>query len=167
MDGMGVASSAIDPNQSTVGDKIKFARIPSGPAGWFPQLAMHGYMIPSAVKDPKIAWEAIKWLTSKDVEMTFAKDLNSFTRNRYSVLHDPEVQEKFMWNGVDLLNLLEETMTQAGEGYMAYRTVPPFLAVGAEVNIAFGQMITGEKSVEDGLSDLQEKAKEALEQAGY
>ena len=167
MTGLGVASSAIDPNTSVVGDKIKFAPVPGGPAGWFPQLAMHGYMIPSAAKEPQVAWEAIKWLTSPEVEMAFAKELNSFTRNRYSVLRDPEVKEQFVWNDVDLLQLLEDTMARAGEGYMLYRTVPPFLAVGSEVNIAFGQMLAGEKSVEDGLDDLQEKAIDALEQAGY
>lgn len=167
MSGFGQAQAAIDPTISTVADKIGFAPVCAGPAGWFPQLAMHGYMIPAGCTQKEIAWEAIKWLTSHQVEKAFVDELNYFARNRYSILRDPEIKERFMWNGVDVLKLLEDAIARAGEGYMVYRTVPPFRAVGSEVNIAFGEMLTGQKNVKDALDDLQENATEALKQAGY
>lgn len=167
MSGFGQAQAAIDPTISTVADKIGFAPVCAGPAGWFPQLAMHGYMIPAGCTQPEIAWEAIKWLSSYEVEKAFVDELNYFARNRYSILRDPEYVEKFTWNGVDVLNLLEESIARAGAGYMAYRTVPPFRVVGSEVIIAFGEMLSRQKSVKDALDALQIRAIDVLIQAGY
>jgi multiple sugar transport system substrate-binding protein len=167
MSGLGVLMQALNPEVSTVLDKVAFAPVPKGPAGWFPQLAMHGYMIPAGCQQPEIAWEAIKWLVSPEVSRRFALELNFFARNRYSILNDPEVKEKFVLSGTDPLQVLADSMAQAGAGYMVYRTVPPFRAVGAEVIRAFGEMITGQKSAEDALDDLQKNATEVLIEAGY
>jgi len=57
-------------------------------------------------------------------------------------------------------------MKRAGEGYMAYRTVPQFPPVGDRVIIAMTSIASGQASVADGMKSLQKDAEGILEKAG-
>ncbi|MGH7334950.1 MAG: ABC transporter substrate-binding protein [Candidatus Rokuibacteriota bacterium] len=165
--GLGVIGLATDRRKSLVADRITFAHVPRGPAGWFPQLAMHGYMIPAASKQKEAAWEVIKWLTSREVETAMVKEIGRVAQSRYSVLREPTLKQQFTWGGADVAKILEESMARAGAGYMAYRLVPPFRPLGARIIVAFGEMITGQRGVKPALDALQKDAVEILTQAGY
>ena len=165
--GMGVLQGAVDKTKSTVVDRITFAHVPRGPVGSFPQLAMHGYMIPAASRQKDVAWEVIKWLTSNEVELAALSELNMVARSRYSILRHPMMKQRAVWGGTDVTKILQESMFRAGAGYMAYRLVPPFRPIGARINVAFGEMVTGQKSVREALDALQRDAIDILTQAGY
>jgi len=164
--GMGDLQQAMG-KESRVADLVAFAHVPKGPAGWFPQLAMQGYMIPSACKQKDVAWEVLKWLTSYEVEIAQAMELNHIACNRFSVLHDPKVRERWTGGETDVIKILEESIGRAQVGYMAYRLVPPFRAVGARVNVAFTNMLRGRAKIKDALEALQQQAMDILTQAGY
>lgn len=165
--GLGVIGLATDRSKSLVADRITFTHVPKGPAGSFPQLAMHGYMIPAASKQKEAAWEVIKWLTSNELEMAMIKEIGKVAQSRYSILRDPTMKQYFTWGGADVAKILQESMDRAGAGYMAYRLVPPFRPLGARVIVAFGEMITRQRSVKDALDALQRDAIDILTQAGY
>jgi len=165
--GLGILGAAVDRSKSLVADRVAFAHVPRGPVGSFPQLAMHGYMIPAASKQKDAAWEVIKWLTSNEVETAMVKEIGKVAQSRYSILRDPALKQYFVWGGTDVAKILQESMYRAGAGYMAYRLVPPYLPLGARVIVAFGQMLSGQRGVKDALDALQRDAIEILRQAGY
>ncbi len=165
--GLGVIGLATDRSKSLVADRITFTHVPRGPAGSFPQLAMHGYMIPAASRQKEAAWEVIKWLTSREVETTMVKEIGKVAQSRYSILRDQTLKQQFTWGGADVARILQESMYRAGAGYMAYRMVPPFRPLGARIIVAFGEMISGQRGVKEALDALQKDAIDILTQAGY
>jgi multiple sugar transport system substrate-binding protein len=82
------------------------------------------------------------------------------------VLANADVRQKFMSHGSDLAALHLAVMKRAGEGYMAYRTVPQFPPVGDRVIIAMTSIASGQASVADGMKSLQKDAEGILEKAG-
>ncbi|HEY6072406.1 MAG TPA: sugar ABC transporter substrate-binding protein, partial [Anaerolineales bacterium] len=165
--GLGILGAAVDRTKSQVADRVTFASVPRGSAGLFPQLAMHGYMIPTASKQKDAAWEVIKWLTSNELETAMVKEIGKVAQSRYSILRDPTLKQYFLWGGADVAKILQESMYRAGAGYMAYRLVPPYAPIGARIIVAFGQMLSGQRGVKDALDALQRDAVEILRQAGY
>jgi multiple sugar transport system substrate-binding protein len=166
LDGMGNTQHIIDPKKTTLGDRMAFTQTPRGPKGHFPQLAVHGYMIPKAAKNKPAAWEFIKWATGKDIMRWAAVAKGHLACTRTSVLNDPEVRQKYTWRGSDLAALHLGVMKRAGEGYMVYRTVPQFPPVGDRVIIAMTAIASGQVGVSDGMKALQKDAEGILEKAG-
>jgi ABC-type glycerol-3-phosphate transport system substrate-binding protein len=82
------------------------------------------------------------------------------------VLSHPEVRQKFTWRGSDLASLHLDVMKRAGEGYMAYRTVPQVPPIGDRVIIAITAIASGQVAVADGMKALQKDAEGILEKAG-
>lgn len=167
MGGLGSVQSAVDRTKSQVADHVAFAHVPRGSAGSFPQLAMHGYMIPAASRRKDAAWEVMKWLTSVEVDLAMVSRLNMLARPRYSTLRSPEMKRRAVFGGTDVTRILTEVMFRAGAGYMAYRAVPPFPPVGGRVNVAFGEILSGQRNVKDALEALQRDATQILIDAGY
>jgi multiple sugar transport system substrate-binding protein len=166
LDGMGNTQHIIDPKKTTLGDRMAFTQTPRGPKGHFPQLAVHGYMIPKAARNKPAAWEFIKWATGKDIMRWAAVAKGHLACTRTSVLNDPEVRQKYTWRGSDLAALHLGVMKRAGEGYMVYRTVPQFPPVGDRVIIAMTAIASGQVGVSDGMKALQKDAEGILEKAG-
>src|SRR4029453_3845187 len=67
IDALAWVGLAADPAKSKVKDRVGFALPPGGPAGRFPQAAVHGLQIPAGAKQKEVSWEFIKWATSKEV----------------------------------------------------------------------------------------------------
>ena len=166
LDGMGNTQHIIDTKKTTFAERIAFTHTPRGPKGHFPQLAVHGYFINKASKNKNAAWEFIKWATSKDTMLWGALNKGHLACTRASVLGNPEVRQKFTWRGSDLASLHLAVMKRAGEGYMAYRTVPQFPPVGDRVIIAMTAIASGQTSVGVGMKALQKDAEAILEKAG-
>jgi multiple sugar transport system substrate-binding protein len=166
LDGLGNTQHIIDTKKTTLADKMAFTHTPRGPKGHFPQLAVHGYFINKASKNKPAAWEFIKWATAKEQMLWAALNKGHLACTRSSVLANAEVRQKFTWRGSDLANLHLAVMKRAGEGYMAYRTVPQFPPVGDRVIIAMTAIASGQASVADGMKALQKDAEGILEKAG-
>lgn len=167
MGGLGSVQSAVDRTKSQVVDQVAFAHVPRGSAGSFPQLAMHGYMIPQGSRRKDAAWEVMKWLTSAEVDLAVLTRLNILARPRYSTLRSPQMKERSIFGGTDVTKILTEVMFRAAGGYMAYRAVPPFPPVGARVNVAFGEVLSGQRNVRDALDALQRDATQILIDTGH
>jgi multiple sugar transport system substrate-binding protein len=166
LDGMGNTQHIIDTKKTTLADRMAFIQTPRGPKGHFPQLAVHGYLINKASKNKNAAWEFIKWATGKDQMLWGALNKGHLACTRSSVLANAEVRQKFTWRGSDLASLHLAVMKRAGEGYMAYRTVPQFPPVGDRVIIAMTSIASGQASVADGMKSLQKDAEGILDKAG-
>jgi multiple sugar transport system substrate-binding protein len=166
LDGLGNTQHIIDTKKTTLADRMAFTQTPRGPKGHFPQLAVHGYFINKASKNKPAAWEFIKWATGKETMRWAALNKGHLACTRASVLNDPEVRQKFTWRGSDLATLHLGVMKRAGEGYMAYRTVPQFPPVGDRVIIAMTAIASGQATVADGMKALQKDAEGILEKAG-
>jgi len=131
-----------------------------------PQRAVHGYLINTASKNKNAAWEFIKWATGEDQMLWSALNKGHLACTCSSVVANAEVRQKFTWRGSDLASLHLSVMKRAGEGYMAYRTVPQFPPVGDRVIIAMTSIASGQASVADGMKSLQKDAEGILEKAG-
>jgi multiple sugar transport system substrate-binding protein len=166
LDGMGNTQHIIDAKKTTLADRMAFTHTPRGPKGHFPQLAVHGYFINKASKNKPAAWELVKWATSKETMRWAALAKGHLACTRASVLNDPEVRQKYTWRGSDLAALHLAVMKRAGEGYMAYRTVPQFPPIGDRVIIAMTAIASGQVGVGDGMKSLQKDAEGILEKAG-
>jgi multiple sugar transport system substrate-binding protein len=166
LDGMGNVQHIIDTKKTALADRMAFVHTPRGPKGHFPQLAVHGYFINKASRNKPAAWEFIKWATGKDMMRWSALTVGHLACTRASVLNDPEVRKKYTWRGSDLAGLHQAVMKRAGEGYMAYRTVPQFPPVGDRVIIAMTAIASGQATVADGMKALQKDAEGILEKAG-
>jgi multiple sugar transport system substrate-binding protein len=166
LDGMGNVQHIIDTKKTQLADRMVFTHTPRGPKGHFPQLAVHGYMINKASRNKAAAWEFISWAIGKEQMLWTALQKGHLACTRASVLSHPDVRKKFTWRGSDLAALHLEVMKRAGEGYMAYRTVPQFPPIGDRVIIALTGIASGQTKTADGMRALQKDAESILEKAG-
>ena len=83
---------AKDP-ESKVKETVRYALMPSGPAGNFPGSNSHGYGIPAGAKQKEAAWEFIKWAMSKQNLRRIALEKGYSAVCRRSIIQDPDVQE--------------------------------------------------------------------------
>lgn len=166
LDGLGNLQVTLDEKKSRFRDQVRFAKSPSGPAGYFPQLASHGLMINKASKQKDAAWEFLKWATSKEMFLYAALKHNHIGTTRASTLSHPQVKEKFSWHGADVPAMHMAVMERAGSGYMAYRTIPQFPQIGDRVIIALTSIISGQKTAEAAMDELQKDAADILIKSG-
>src|SRR5262245_72575 len=167
IDALAWVGLAADPKKSRVKDQVSFALPPGGPAGRFPQLAVHGLQIPAGARQKDVAWEFIKWATSREVMLRIAETTTYPAVTRGSVLGSPVYKQKYNWAGVDIGALHGEVLRLGGTGYMAYRTVPEFPQVGDRVTIALSEITTGQKPAEQAMRDAQRDVEGILTKAGH
>jgi multiple sugar transport system substrate-binding protein len=89
IDALAWVGLAADPAKSKVKDRVGFALPPGGPAGRFPQAAVHGLQIPAGAKQKDVSWEFIKWATSKETMGKIAETVIYPAVTRASVLASP------------------------------------------------------------------------------
>ncbi|TBL76531.1 ABC transporter substrate-binding protein [Paenibacillus thalictri] len=84
-----VYKNAIDPEKSTIKDKVGFAQFPAGKAGAKPfNVTPMGIAMNSKAANKDAAWEFIKWSTSKEMVLKLQKAGNTGARN--SVWEKPD-----------------------------------------------------------------------------
>ncbi|MCC6174874.1 MAG: extracellular solute-binding protein [Chloroflexi bacterium] len=166
LDGMGNVQAIIDTSKGQLAEKMAFTNTPSGPKGHFPQLAVHGFLINPASKKKDAAWAMVQWATSKEMMLWAALEKGHLAGTRSSMLTNPDVKKKFTWQGSDLAALHESVMKRAGDGYMAYRTVPQFPPIGDRVIIAIQSIASGQAKAADAMKALQKDAEGLLEKEG-
>ncbi len=166
LDGFGNVQRIIDTTKTQLADRMAFANTPHGPKGHFPQLAVHGYLMNPASKKKEAAWEFIRWAIGKETMLRSALEHGHMACTRSSVLNNPEVKKKFTWRGSDMPALHEAVMKRAGDGYMAYRTIPQFPPIGDRVIIALTAIASGQTTAADGMKALQKDVEALLRKEG-
>lgn len=166
LDGFGNVQRIIDTTKTQLADRMAFANTPSGPKGHYPQLAVHGFLINRGSKKKDAAWDFIRWATSKETMLKGALEHGHMACTRSSVLNNPEVKKKFTWRGSDMPALHEAVMKRAGEGYMAFRTIPQFPPIGDRVIIALTSISSGQATAADAMKALQKDAESLLRKEG-
>ena len=167
IDALAWVGLAGDPVKSKVHDKVSFMLPPGGPAGRFPQVAVHGIQIPAAAKQKEVSWEFVKWATSKEVMGRIAETTTYPAVTRGSVLANPKYKQKYNWGGSDIGALHGQVLTLAGSGYMTYRTVPEFPPIADRVTIALSEISTGQKSAEQAMRECNRDVEGILTKAGH
>jgi len=166
IDALAWVGLAADPAKSKVKDRVGFALPPGGPAGRFPQVAVHGLQIPAGAKQKEVSWEFIRWATSKEVMSKITETVTYPAVTRASVLASSAYRQKYNWGGADIGALHGAVLKQAGAGYMAYRTVPEYPPIGDRVSIALSEISTGQKPAAQAMRDAQRDVEGILTKAG-
>jgi len=157
-------TQAMDKAKSQVHDKIKIARVPKGPARRAPQMAVHGFGLPTNSRQKEAAWLLLQWATSQEM-MGYVMEKQSYqgvTRN--SVAGSKAYKEKFTIGGGDLGAIRQEAFDTA---QIAYRVVPEFVPIGDRVGIAIQQIATKQKSAKAAMDEAQKDVVEIIKKAGY
>jgi multiple sugar transport system substrate-binding protein len=167
IDALAWVGLAGDPAKSKVHDKVAYTLPPGGPAGRFPQVAVHGMQIPAGAKQKEASWEFIRWALSKEVMSHIAETTAYPAVTRASVLDSPKYKQKYHWGGSDIGALHGQVLKLAGAGYMAYRTVPEFPPIGDRVTIGVTEVMTGQKSADQAMRDTNRDVEAILTKAGH
>ncbi|HSU04089.1 MAG TPA: extracellular solute-binding protein [Acetobacteraceae bacterium] len=158
---------AKDP-ASTVKNTVRYAMVPSGPAGDFPGSNCHGFGIPTGSKKKGAAWEFIKWAVSKEMLTRLVKEHGYPSVCRRSVIEGEPFRQALTLNGQDVASLYLKVLDLGGQsGYMKYRTVPVFPQVGDKINRAIEAIATKQMSAADALKQAQAQSVEAIKMGGY
>ena len=163
IDALGLTPPLFDPKTSTVADKLQIALVPGGPAGQFPQIASHGYMIPVAAKNKDASWELIKWMASKNITIQYTISTNFSAIARSSVLSSAAYGQKYNKGESKIGDLIVAAINKSK---CAYRQIPEFPEVGKRVGDAIDQIISGQMSVKDAMDSAQKDAVQIMIQAG-
>jgi multiple sugar transport system substrate-binding protein len=154
-------------DDSTIKETVRYALMPTGPAGNFPGSNSHGFGIPKGAKNKEAAWEFIKWAMGKDMTRRIALEKGYSAVCRRSVIEDPAYKEALTLNGQDVAGLYLQVLELGGKsGYMKYRTVPVFPQVGDKINKAIERIATGQQDGAPAMAQAQDEAIADLKKAG-
>ncbi|MBS9719447.1 sugar ABC transporter substrate-binding protein [Tianweitania sp. BSSL-BM11] len=150
VDGTSITSQLVDKEKSPVADNIELALPPSGPAGRFPPIAVHGLAVPSDAKDPEASFKFIQWATSKETMAKIALNQAYPDFTRASVASIPEVVEKYSGIQPNFLDLRVEALNEARGDYRPLISTWPEIgaALGENINGALNGLVTPEAALE-------------------
>ena len=143
-----------------------FSLVTGGPAGRFPDVAAHGWGIPTASKKKDAAWMFITWAMSPQLLLRMFHDKGYSSVTRKSIIETPEFKEKLQLNGYDVASMYLETLQIASKGYSVYRTVPPYPPIDHEIDFAIQTIVSKQMSAKDAMNRAQDHALQALKRAG-
>ena len=151
---------------SKVQKTCAFAMFPAGPAGRFPQIATHGWGIPIGSRKKDAAWQFIAWSMSKDLLLRMFRDDGWSSITRRSIIEMPEFRQKLTLNGYDVAKMYLDTIDLGAKGYMNYRIVPPYPQVDRQIDIAIGNITSGQKTAKAAMAEAQQNSISQLRRAG-
>jgi multiple sugar transport system substrate-binding protein len=154
-------------DDSKVKDTVRYALMPSGPAGNFPGSNSHGFGIPKGAKNKEAAWAFIQWALSKDLMERIAQEQGFAALCRRSIITSDWFRDSLQINGDDVAGLYLEVLERGGEEpYMRYRTVPVFPQIGDKLNKAIEKIATNQQSAEEAMQQAQAEAVQQLKLMG-
>ncbi|HSU04348.1 MAG TPA: extracellular solute-binding protein [Acetobacteraceae bacterium] len=149
-----------------VSKTCSLSMMPGGPAGRFPNVAAHGWGIPTGAANKEAAWAFITWAMSKPLLLRMFREHGYSSVTRASMIDQPEFRERSMINGVDVAQLYLDTLKLGGKGYTVYRTVPPYPPVDREIDIAIQTIVSKQMGAKEAMQRAQQNALRALQRAG-
>jgi len=151
---------------SKVQKTCAFSMFPAGPAGQFPQIATHGWGIPIGSRQKDAAWQFITWSMSKELLLRMFREQGWSSVTRRSLIEMPEFRQKLTLNGYDVAKMYLDTVNLGEKGYMAYRTVPAYPQVDREIDIAIGNITSGQMTPKAAMAAAQQNSIAQLRRAG-
>jgi multiple sugar transport system substrate-binding protein len=160
-------SALVTNPESRVARTVRFAPVPAGPAGAFPQANSHGLGIPAGARNKDAAWAFIRWAMSKETLARMVAEKGYPAIARRSIIDSPTFRERLTLNGQDLASLYVQVLDRtASGGYMKYRTTHVFPQVGDAINKAVERVASGQQNGRDAMRQAQEEAVAAIRRAG-
>ena len=152
-----------DPEQSLVAGNVGYAMVPEGPAGRAPALSAWGMFIPKDSENKEAAWQFIQWATSEDIQLRSALLGPRSDVTRTSVWQSPEfIEMKSSWG-----NWSEVTLESLEESVPEYRPrIPNWTEVGDRLGVALSEIISGQRSAEDAMTEANEDITQLMIDAG-
>jgi multiple sugar transport system substrate-binding protein len=149
------ASMFQDPAKSKIANNVKWALLPSGPAGskniWGGTgLGINGY---ASEEMQRASWLFILWATSPDVQKALL--LEGATPTRTSVYNDPEVKQWIAEKKTPLMDTLV-VLKQAWEPEhigLAQGKIVTWIQVDEVIFTNLSQMLTGQKTPAQAMKD--------------
>lgn len=148
-----------DPSKSQIADKIGTSVFPHIEGidgvpplgGWVMGINAH-----SEQKD--LAWDYIKWFTSKEVHKQFV--LLGGPPSRISAIEDPEIREKMPW-----VETIAETQKHV---YADCRPrIPESFEIIDTVGFQFSRALQNQATVDEALAELQKSISDLMVKGGY
>ncbi|GAB4375701.1 MAG: sugar ABC transporter substrate-binding protein [Elainellaceae cyanobacterium] len=165
-----------NPEQSTVADKVGFARAPieSYPNGsnWLWAWAL---AIPETSRAPEAAERFIAWATSQEYIQLVA-ERNGWVAvppgTRKSTYQNPNYQEAAPFAPIVLNSIQSADITQPAAEPTPYKGVqyvdiPEFQAIGTSVGQTMAAALTGSTSVDEALEQAQSSTERFMRHTGY
>lgn len=152
-----------DPTKSTIVGKWDAAAIPAGPKDRTTSAYSHAMMISNDSKHKEAAWLFIQWYTGKDLQAKVARGGGSGV-TRLSVMESPEYTEQWGWN-----NWVKATLESLKYGRPDYRAtyLPDWPQIGDTIGAYVQEVIIGEKTAEEAMSELNKWLTEFMDEKGY
>jgi multiple sugar transport system substrate-binding protein len=151
---------------SKVAETCGFSVFPTGPKGWFPQVATHGWGIPAGSKQKDAAWEFIKWAMSKEMTQRMFEEKHYSSVARRSVIESPDFKKALTINTFDVGKMYVDTIERAAAGYMKYRTLPVYPQVDREIDAAIQAVVSQQKSAKEAMQTAQANSIEQIKRSG-
>lgn len=159
IDALGIFPPVLDPASSRVAEQMEIALVPAGPVARVPQIASHGYQIPTAARNKEAAWEFIRWAASEEMLRRSAIEGNFSAVPRESILTSAEYAEKYNRAKTQVGTLIVEAINLSKP---AYRVVPEFPEVGARLGNGLNEIISGQRSVQEAMDAVQRDAEQIM-----
>lgn len=141
----------------------RFAKIPVGPSGkQIQSFWTMSFGINRDSKDKVSAWKVLSFLTGKGSIEGFASKTQRPNTPMKSVLYSDWLVNLF---GLDQIKLNEEALLEADPYY--FPQIPELSEFVDMIGTACSQVVSGQKTVEKALDDLQIWALERMLKAGY
>ena len=163
VDALGIFSAITNPETSKVADQVEITLPPGGPGGQFPQIATHGLQIPAGSEKKDAAWAFISWATSREFMFRAMMEAGYNAVNRQSILTSPEYAEQFNKGESNIGQLVIDSLALSKA---AYRVVPEFPEVGRRMGQAVGEIISGQKGVQEAMDSCQADCEQIMIMGG-
>ena len=150
-----------NPELSAIPGEVGYAHM-SGPGDNHSVVSAWVFFIAQQAENPEGAWEFLKWLTSKDLQLAQAKRGGRPNASRLSVWNAPEFQEAY---GQEWSEAAVKSLEVADPFHQPL--IPEGYEIRARIGIYLSQILTGKIDVEKGMELAKKDAKEILERAGY
>jgi len=158
VEGTGIISQIVDPEQSQFADVTGIALPPGGPAGRSPAIGVHGMGIPASATNPEAAAQFIEWAVSAETvsKIALAQSFPDFTTA--SVAENADVVAKYAAIHPDFLSTRVAALDLAIGHYRPLIPEWPALgqAIGESVNAAINGLMTPEEALEQAEADMRD-----------
>ena len=152
-----IAGFAEDPEKSKIVGNCGYGLMPKGPNGSHKSLSIYWtYAIPKASQNKEVAYDYIKFLISKDMDLLMADYYGQPVR--LSTWNDPELVEKFPF-----FPWIAKTHEDVGTSPQ----VAEFTQINDLLQIAAAKVIAEQMSAKDALDEAAEDIENIMEEAGY
>lgn len=152
-----VAGGFENPAESRVAGRTGYGMLPVLNRGDTPTVPFGGWslVINESSRQQEAAWEFIKWLTSAEVQLEYAR--RGGTPVRFDTLENAELQAKYPWFPI-VLDIERNGLSDA-----SFRPrIPEWIAMEEALGLRLNQAIIGQLRVDEALSILEGELRNIL-----